>query len=58
MTYLLKNDLHKPELSKIKAKWFIKLLELDIEFRPLTTINPQVLADFIAEFSLEMALQR
>ena len=44
--------LHKPEVSGRLAKWAVELGEYDVIFRPATTIKSQVLADFVAEFSL------
>ena len=34
------------------ALWAIELREFDIKYRPRTTIKGQVIADFIAEFTL------
>ena len=34
------------------ALWAIELSEFDIQYRPLTAIKGQAVADFIAEFTL------
>ncbi|XP_048623925.1 uncharacterized protein LOC125592642 [Brassica napus] len=46
--------LHKPEVSGRLAKWSVELGEYDVIFRPATAIKSQVLADFVAEFSLAL----
>ena len=33
-------------------QWAVELRQFDIEYRPRTTIKAQVLADFIAEFTM------
>ena len=48
--YPMKQVLHKPETSGRLMKWAIELRELDIWYKPKTTIKGQVLADFIMEF--------
>ena len=35
------------------ALWAVELSEFDIQYRPRTAIKGQVMADFIAEFTLE-----
>ncbi|RRC42143.1 reverse transcriptase-like protein, partial [Escherichia coli] len=49
--YPLKTVLRKPELTGRLAKWSIYLSGFDIEFKPMTAIKSQALADFVAEFS-------
>ena len=44
-------------MSKLDAagcmiQWLVELSQLDIEYRPITVIKAQALADFIAEFTL------
>ncbi|XP_070057662.1 uncharacterized protein [Nicotiana tomentosiformis] len=46
------NILHKPELLGRLAKWGIEMSEFDIIYKPRTAIKSQVLADFVADFSL------
>lgn len=45
-TFLLRNILHKQELSGRLAKWTIDPSEYDIIYHPITAIKSQVLADF------------
>ena len=49
--YPMKQVLHKPETSGRLMKWAIELSEFDIRYKPKTTINRQVLADFVMEFT-------
>ena len=53
-TYPLRNVLHKPDLSGRLVKWAIELSEFDISYAPRTAIKSQILADFLAEFSLNL----
>ena len=48
----MKQILHNLETSGRLIKWAIKLSEFDIRYKPRTTINGQILADFIMEFTL------
>ena len=41
-----------PEAAGRMALWAIELNEFDIQYRPRTAIKGQVVADFIAEFTL------
>ncbi|XP_070050439.1 uncharacterized protein [Nicotiana tomentosiformis] len=50
-TFPLRNILHKPELSGRLAKWAVGMSKFDIEYKSRIAINPQVLADFVADFS-------
>ncbi|KAL5829304.1 hypothetical protein ACOSQ3_018772 [Xanthoceras sorbifolium] len=50
-TFLLKNVLHKPELSGRLVKWAVELSEHDISYQPHTAIKSQALADFIVDFT-------
>ncbi|XP_070029018.1 uncharacterized protein [Nicotiana sylvestris] len=52
ITFPLRNILHKPELSGRLAKWAVEISEFNIEYKPRTAIKSQVLADFVAYFSL------
>nr|XP_016438231.1 PREDICTED: uncharacterized protein LOC107764205 [Nicotiana tabacum] len=47
----LGNVLHKPELSGRLAKWAVEISRFNIEYKPRTAINSQVLVDFVADFS-------
>ena len=42
-----------PESAGRMALWAVELSEFDIRYRPRTVIKGQVVADFIAEFTLE-----
>ena len=54
--YLMKQVLHKPEVSGRLMKWAIELSKFDIKYKPKTAIKGQVLADFVMEFaSIELA---
>ena len=48
----LRKAMHSPEVAGRMALWAIELSEFDIQYRPRTTIKGQVVADFIAEFTL------
>ena len=50
--YLMKQVLHKPEISGRLMKWAIELREFDIIYKPKTVIKGQILADFVMEFTL------
>nr|XP_009794728.1 PREDICTED: uncharacterized protein LOC104241488 [Nicotiana sylvestris] len=54
MTFPLRSIPHKPELSGRLVKWAIELSEHAISYHPRTTIKSQVLADFVANFSIEI----
>ena len=41
-----------PEATRQMALWAIELSEFNIQYRPRTAIKGQVIADFIAEFTL------
>ena len=42
----------KLDVASCMIQWVVELSQLDIEYRPITTIKAQALADFIAEFTL------
>ena len=50
-SFMLKNILHKPELSERLTKWAVELSEHHIDYQPRTAIKSQVLADFVVDFS-------
>nr|XP_009792559.1 PREDICTED: uncharacterized protein LOC104239587 [Nicotiana sylvestris] len=54
-TFLMRKILHKPELSGRLAKWAVEMSEFDIEYKTRTAIKSQVLADFVADFSLGLS---
>lgn len=56
-TYPLKSILHKPEISGWLTKWDVELSEYEISFQPHTALKSQVLADFIADFSIYSTIQ-
>ena len=41
-----------PEAAGRMALWVVELSEFDIQYRPRTAVKGQVVADFIAEFTL------
>ena len=47
----LKRAMSSPEATGRMALWAIELSEFDIQYRPRTAINGQVVADFIAEYT-------
>ena len=51
-SFPVKLVLRKPEVSVRLAKWAVEQGVYDIICRPATAIKSQVLADFLAEFSL------
>ena len=50
----LKVLLRRADFSGRMAKWAVELGEFDIKFQPRSTIKGQILADFIAKFSVEL----
>ena len=48
----IKKSMNKPEVARRMVQWAIELSQFDIEYHPRTTIKAQVLADFIAEFTI------
>ena len=46
---LLRNTIHKPDLSGRKARWAVELSEFGIQYKPCLALKGQVLADFLAE---------
>ncbi|XP_033516006.1 uncharacterized protein [Nicotiana tomentosiformis] len=53
-TFPLRNVLYKSELLGRLAKWAVEVSEFDIEYNPRTAIKSLVLADFVADCSLEL----
>lgn len=53
--YPIKAVLRKPEHSGRMAKWAISLSAHDIRYLPRTAIKSQALADFVADFSPDLA---
>ena len=49
----LRKAMSIPESAGRMALWVVKLSKFDIRYRPRTAIKGQVVADFIAEFTLE-----
>ena len=49
----LRKAMSSPEAARRMALWAIKFSEFDIQYRPRTAVKGQVVADFIAEFTLE-----
>ena len=48
----LRRAMSSPEAAGRMAIWVVELSEFDIRYRPCTAIKGQVVADFIAEFTL------
>ena len=48
----LRRAMGSPDATGRMALWAVKLNEFDIQYCPRTTIKGQVVADFIAEFTL------
>ena len=48
----LRRAMSSPEVAGWMALWVVELSEFDIRYRPCTAIKGQVVADFIAEFTL------
>ncbi|KAK4397280.1 Transposon Tf2-12 polyprotein [Sesamum angolense] len=54
----LRHIIARPNASGRLIKWVVEIGEHDIEYQNRTTINAQILADFIAEFAYEQVLER
>ena len=52
MDRLLRRAMSSPEAAGRMALWAVELSEFDIRYHPRTAIKGQVVADFIAEFTL------
>lgn len=50
----IRQNLHLPDLVRKIVKWAIKLSEFDIKFESRSTLKSQVLADFMAEMTLDV----
>ena len=48
----LRIAMSSPETAGRMALWAVELSEFDLQYRPRTAIKGQVVADFIAEFTL------
>ena len=48
----IKKAMNKPEAARQMVQWTIELSQFDIEYHPWTAIKAQVLANFIAEFTI------
>ena len=48
----LRKAMSNPEAAERMALWAVELSEFDIRYRPRTARKGQVMADFIAEFTL------
>ena len=48
----LRKAMSSPEVAGQMALWAVELSEFDIQYRPRTAVKGQVVADFIAEFTL------
>ena len=47
----LKRAMSSPEAAGRMALWAIELNEFDIQYRPQTAVNGQIVADFIVEYT-------
>ena len=48
----LRKAMSSPEVAGRMALWAVELSEFDIQYHPRTAVKGQVVADFIAEFTL------
>ena len=48
----IKKEMSKPEVAVRMVQWVIELSQFDIKYRSRTAIKSQVLASFIARFTL------
>ena len=48
----MKRAMSRPKAAGRMALWAVELSEFDIQYRSRTVIKGQVVADFIAEFTL------
>ena len=48
----LRRAMSSPEAARWMALWAVELSEFDIRYYPYTAIKGQMVADFIAEFTL------
>ena len=48
----LRKAISSPKAAGRMALWVVELNEFDIQYRPQTAVKGQVVADFIAEFTL------
>ncbi|XP_070034587.1 uncharacterized protein [Nicotiana tomentosiformis] len=49
--------MHKPKLLGWLAKWDVEISRYDIEYKPRTTIQSQILADFVEDFMPALILE-
>ena len=49
----LRKAMSSPEAAGRMALWAVELSEFDIQYHPRTAVKGQVVANFIAEFTLE-----
>ena len=56
--YPLKSLLQQGDLTDRIASWAVALGQCDLAFKPKTAIKGQVLADFMAEFTLRAIIHR
>ena len=48
----LRKAISSPEAARRMALWPVELSEFDVQYRPRTAVKGQVVADFIAKFTL------
>ena len=48
----IRKSMNKSEAAGRMVQWAVELSQFDIEYHPKTTIKAQVLADFIAKFTI------
>ena len=51
----LKQILQRPDTSGRLLKWYIELSEFHVDYRPRMATKGQVLTDFVAEFTYDIA---
>ncbi|XP_074351692.1 uncharacterized protein LOC141690829 [Apium graveolens] len=49
-SYPLRQVMHKPESSGRMLKWTVELSQFEVDYKPMTAIKGQALADFVLEF--------
>jgi hypothetical protein len=51
-SYPLKVMIHNPNATRNIAKWAVELAEFKLDFLPRHAVKSQVLADFVADYTV------
>jgi hypothetical protein len=51
-SYPLKVMIHNPNATRNIAKWVVELAEFKLDFLPRHAVKSQVLADFVADYTV------